>query len=69
MTIALLNARLSTKLARRKPTSITRINSIITTNTTTLDEDRQAMTTLRGIKEKGRRLDVLYSSLVKGPVQ
>jgi len=64
MTIALLNALRLTRLVKRKPTNI-----IITTITTIIitlepiDEERRPMMTLLGIKEKGRRRDMLYLSL------
>ena len=64
MMIASLNAQQSIMLVRRKPstttTSITRTSELI-------DEDRRPMTTLRGIKEKGRRLECALSEPGLGP--
>ena len=63
MMIASLNAQQLIMLARRKPSSIT---TSITRALELIDEDRRpTMTTLRGIKEKGRRLDLLCLSLVR----
>ena len=67
MMIASLSVQLSTKLARRKPTTIT---TTITTNTTLgliAGEQRRSMTTQPGIKEKGRRLDVIFSFYISEP--
>ena len=62
MMIASLNAQQLIMLARRKPSSIT---TSITKTLGLIDEGRRPMTTLRGIKEKGRRLDLLCLSLVR----
>lgn len=62
MMIASLNAQQLIMLARRKPSTIT---TSITKTLGLIDEGRRPMTTLRGIKEKGRRLDLLCLSLVR----